>query len=933
MNTLPIEYEGETISVALYQGIDIKELNEIISEHFNLQQPIMGFKSTSGTIYTLKYICQNPLSIPSHEAYELVIKSLNKSHRQQQINTQIEGKKKFNNFMLESLEIKKSECKKNEITLENEFFSFIKYLRYDNFLDSASEKMLIDLYLRGDHDIIEAAQYLHSNSDLQQFKDRIIRKLSSNRNMRESRDIQYRNENNNAYTFEEQKTNPNFSDISRPMTSAGGRRQQKLTNMIDASLTSTQAIMIGEIHNLEQKGLLDKQTVSLIKTLILEENGEVFKVLNSFIAHYINETELSYRLQRLSERLSTYIERPSSPLPRKESLISYINNRQQYFNDKEDIALLYKLAEDENEFLISAFDVFESDKDNENLIDTLIRIVEKYKKMGISKNFVTPSTFYEGNLLVNKEQKIVSNNQVLSSESDNNLMASELLHEQNKEETDENDEHEGNNENALENDNLNENERENQDQDQDQNQDQARNNNAGANDKDSELSSLTYDKISEIPGFNLINDDEIGILKGLIEEDSKELTGAYEIYKFTQNSELFTKTIQLLCSSIFEKSFIKELGRTDYEMYKELKNNKNKVLMKYLKSFAENGEIHTLAGNVRNLLMNNPKEFSSAKKNNSALISHNHKIESKNIEAEANKDSKAFEDTKNRISETKKTQSIEKLETVFESCINVYKEDSLNEKEIEILKDNFKNKNKSLINGLMQYQEDLIDSNQLLTILKEIIFHDEKANSEAEFLTFYEALDYLGKTKKLTSEEVDYFKRRSSDVMIISTLKEYQMIKNINSLEESLKVFKNINPESEISKPKQKNEEEEENENMPKKRPQKKQQTESIVEEKAKKKPIKNIIEDAHKVIAKFTQEGFFTLEEAGCLHKSLENENEITVGSFYNYIETTDHNDFIETLNLQLRIEKNNLSQSLKFNKIIEKLVNDKSITLEEVF
>jgi len=119
MNTLPIEYEGETISVALYQGIDIKELNEIISEHFNLQQPIMGFKSTSGTIYTLKYICQNPLSIPSHEAYELVIKSLNKSHRQQQINTQIEGKKKFNNFMLESLEIKKSECKKNEITLEN----------------------------------------------------------------------------------------------------------------------------------------------------------------------------------------------------------------------------------------------------------------------------------------------------------------------------------------------------------------------------------------------------------------------------------------------------------------------------------------------------------------------------------------------------------------------------------------------------------------------------------------------------------------------------------------------------------------------------------------------------------------------------------------------------------------------------------------------
>ena len=33
--------------------------------------------------------------------------------------------------------------------------------------------------------------------------------------------------------------------------------------------------------------------------------------------------------------------------------------------------------------MLSAFDVFESDKDHENLIDSLSRILEKSKQMGI----------------------------------------------------------------------------------------------------------------------------------------------------------------------------------------------------------------------------------------------------------------------------------------------------------------------------------------------------------------------------------------------------------------------------------------------------------------------------------------------------------------------------------------------------------------------
>jgi len=74
------------------------------------------------------------------------------------------------------------------------------------------------------------------------------------------------------------------------------------------------------ILELENKGLLnDEQTASLLKTLVLEENFEVFRVINSYLARAISDRELSFRLIRLAQQLSTYIERPQSPLPRKKN--------------------------------------------------------------------------------------------------------------------------------------------------------------------------------------------------------------------------------------------------------------------------------------------------------------------------------------------------------------------------------------------------------------------------------------------------------------------------------------------------------------------------------------------------------------------------------------------------------------------------------------
>jgi hypothetical protein len=38
--------------------------------------------------------------------------------------------------------------------------------------------------------------------------------------------------------------------------------------------------------------------------------------------------------------------------------------------------MLNKLVHKENEFIVSVFDVYEADKDTENLVDSLFRIIE-----------------------------------------------------------------------------------------------------------------------------------------------------------------------------------------------------------------------------------------------------------------------------------------------------------------------------------------------------------------------------------------------------------------------------------------------------------------------------------------------------------------------------------------------------------------------------
>ena len=112
-----------------------------------------------------------------------------------------------------------------------------------------------------------------------------------------------------------------------------------------------------------------------------------------YFLHNISVPELGNRLQKLADRLNLYMERPSSPLPKNKQLQFLVDSFvRENLIAAEDIEVLRKLIAEENEFVFSSFDVYESDRDQSELVDSLMRAINKYKKK--NDESIKSSSFY-----------------------------------------------------------------------------------------------------------------------------------------------------------------------------------------------------------------------------------------------------------------------------------------------------------------------------------------------------------------------------------------------------------------------------------------------------------------------------------------------------------------------------------------------------------
>jgi len=92
----------------------------------------------------------------------------------------------------------------------------------------------------------------------------------------------------------------NRSFQQQPIRTETRERANGFASGLTGTSQSTQDRYLPIIISLESSNFLDENTASLLKTLILEENVEIFRLINSFIAHVIDDHELCSKLIRLA---------------------------------------------------------------------------------------------------------------------------------------------------------------------------------------------------------------------------------------------------------------------------------------------------------------------------------------------------------------------------------------------------------------------------------------------------------------------------------------------------------------------------------------------------------------------------------------------------------------------------------------------------------
>jgi hypothetical protein len=179
------------------------------------------------------------------------------------------------------------------------------------------------------------------------------------------------------------------------------KTQEKLSNMdIEKYLTITQ-----EIYEASE---IDSRGFTKLTKLILKEKEEV---KNLFKFHCLGIVDRKSLVLGLNKILSLYGEsnsRPTSPVQVKTKLLKLVENLdlESLLEEASDSYLLKNLIEYENEFIMGAFEVYESDMDLQNFIESIKILINRSKR----KSSFLPTNRKTNSVSVMKETPNLNHN-------------------------------------------------------------------------------------------------------------------------------------------------------------------------------------------------------------------------------------------------------------------------------------------------------------------------------------------------------------------------------------------------------------------------------------------------------------------------------------------------------------------------------------------
>eukprot|EP00742_Colponemidia_sp_Colp-10_P005009 GILJ01005352.1.p1 GENE.GILJ01005352.1~~GILJ01005352.1.p1 ORF type:complete len:1382 (-),score=208.70 GILJ01005352.1:217-4362(-) len=338
-----IRHGGVCKNVTVYSGISQEDLQRLLEHVFDVSGKILGLEEENGPIMTLSTICQHPQCLQAKQ-YSLVIKSSRSRAGADDEPNPVWSKRDESDYSNarqaeqvlhagdEMIEDKGQESPTS--SRENQLYMFVDRLFRKDLITSDERAMLHSLIRESDPIVLTAFEVCQIDRNVEDLKDVLVRVARMN--------------------------------ICREPRLA---RQDKLLQAV-ALLVRTHQI--------------DQREASVLKNLILAENPLVRAAFESF---ELNEDgdELKDTLIKIVQRGTPGLDRPSSPTPQyKDTLVRLVVSLAQKKLDTDELRILRQLLQENNEFLMSAFDVFEADQDQDELLDTVVRLVKKSKRDSVA---------------------------------------------------------------------------------------------------------------------------------------------------------------------------------------------------------------------------------------------------------------------------------------------------------------------------------------------------------------------------------------------------------------------------------------------------------------------------------------------------------------------------------------------------------------------
>ena len=217
-----------------------------------------------------------------------------------------------------------------------------------------------------------------------------------------------RNFNNNEYNppsinysqYTNVSANPKFSELTDNYENKNILNIKKLRNNQNKDIKDflvEKFLFIAK--DLVDKNLIEEKYFPKLKQMILFENEEISNIFKIYNQEIIDLKTLINGINKILSWTLDKSRRPDSPkLLNKEKLVELIDSlNESIFDDPADHLLLHNLAIYDNEFINAAYEVYMSDFDLENFIDSIKRLINKYNRPII--NNLTKNIEFNNNLI------------------------------------------------------------------------------------------------------------------------------------------------------------------------------------------------------------------------------------------------------------------------------------------------------------------------------------------------------------------------------------------------------------------------------------------------------------------------------------------------------------------------------------------------------